>query len=67
LTCLAGLFDVTVMFDVPADTLRARLEARWTRLGLTPDQITTKIEGNDLPNGDTVRQRSVAADYVVKG
>jgi pantothenate kinase len=62
---LRPMFDVTVMVEVPEHVLRARLRGRWDRLGLSEDEITVKLEENDLPNGRLVRSGSVAADYRV--
>ncbi|MDZ7872563.1 MAG: nucleoside/nucleotide kinase family protein [Rhizobium sp.] len=60
---LADLFDLTVMVAPPIDELERRLVARWTHYGLTPAQIEAKVEGNDLPNGRLVIERSAAADF----
>jgi pantothenate kinase len=61
---LRGFFDVTVMIELPEEALRARLRERWVGYGLSPYQITAKLEDNDLPNGRLVRDFSIAADYV---
>ncbi|WP_439570105.1 nucleoside/nucleotide kinase family protein [Roseovarius mucosus] len=63
---LHPLFDLTVRLDVPEHILRARLTQRWQRLGLAPDEVTAKVEGNDLPNGRFVRDASVATDIVIR-
>jgi pantothenate kinase len=63
---LRPVFDMTVMVDVPEHVLRARLRGRWERLGLTEDEITEKLEENDLPNGRWVRDGSVRADHVIR-
>lgn len=63
---LRPVFDMTVMVDVPEHVLRARLRGRWERLGLTEDEITEKLEENDLPNGRWVRDGSVPADHVIR-
>ncbi|KPF59369.1 nucleoside triphosphate hydrolase [Rhizobium sp. AAP116] len=60
---LADLFDLTVMVAPPISELERRLVARWTHYGLTPAQIEAKVEGNDLPNGRLVIERSAAADF----
>ena len=62
---LAPLFDATVMIDVPEAVLADRLRARWVHYDLTEDEIAQKLEGNDLPNGRTVRDASRPADYVL--
>jgi pantothenate kinase len=63
---LRGMFDVTVMVEVPEPVLRSRLRGRWQRLGLTEAEIEVKLEENDLPNGRWVRDGSVAADHVIR-
>lgn len=64
---LQGMFDLTVALDVPEETLRARLVARWEGYGLTPAQITAKLEDNDMPNGRLVRLASANADLILHG
>jgi len=64
---LAGHFDVSVMIDVSESVLRERLAQRWNGYGLTPEEITRKLEENDLPNGRTVALKSRPADYVISG
>lgn len=63
---LAESFDVTVMVDVPAEVLRARLTRRWRRHHLSPDEIRAKLEENDLPNGLIVRAESAPADFRIR-
>ncbi len=60
---LRPMFDVTVIIDVPEGMLRSRLIGRWQRLGLTPPEITAKLQDNDLPNGRLIRDDSAPADY----
>lgn len=60
---LADLFDLTVMVAPPIEELERRLIARWVHCGLTPAQIEAKVEGNDLPNGRLVLERSREADF----
>ncbi|PTV94280.1 pantothenate kinase [Rhodobacter aestuarii] len=61
---LHPLFDRTVMIEVAEDELRRRLRGRWVGYGLTEAEIDHKLDGNDIPNGHTVRDRSIAADLV---
>lgn len=63
---LRPLFDLTVMVDVPEAVLRQRLTARWQHYALSPEQITEKLEENDLPNGRLIREESAAADYSLR-
>jgi pantothenate kinase len=62
---LHALYDVTVALDVPEAELRRRLVARWRGYGYAEDQITAKVEGNDLPNGRFVRESSKPADFIL--
>lgn len=59
---LDGLFDFTVMVDVPTEILRQRLEARWRHFGLSEAEVRRKVDTNDLPNGITVIEESRPAD-----
>jgi len=62
---LRDMFDVTIMIDLPEETLRQRLVARWQAYGLSPDVIAVKVEGNDIPNGRLVRDASAPADFAL--
>lgn len=58
---LAGLWDLSVMLDVPDDELRRRLTARWQGLGRSPAEVLSHLE-NDLGNAQTVAGQSLPAD-----
>ncbi|MHA1189588.1 MAG: P-loop NTPase fold protein [Alphaproteobacteria bacterium] len=62
---LHPLFDVTVMLQAPEPVLRQRLTERWQGQDLSPDQISQKVEANDLANATTVIEQSRAADFAV--
>lgn len=62
---LAPSFDLTVSLDIPVEVLRERLYARWRYHGLSDADIPSKVEGNDIPNGLTVINRSRSADIVL--
>lgn len=62
---LRSLFDVTVFIDVPEETLRERLTDRWTSYRLSPEELRTKLEDNDLPNARLVIAESGEADFCV--
>lgn len=64
---LRAHFDATVMIDVPEAELKRRLRGRWIDHGLTPPEIDTKLEDNDLPNGRVVTGESMAPDYLLQG
>lgn len=59
---LATLFDFSIMLLPSEDVLEDRLLQRWLELGLEPAAAQAKVEGNDLPNGRLVRDRSRKAD-----
>lgn len=63
---VAAQFDLRIFIDVPEPVLRARLERRWRDLGLAPAAVAAKVEGNDLPNGRTLRAAAGRADFVLK-
>lgn len=58
-------YNYTAFIDVPIDELERRLRERWQGYGMTEDEITEKLESNDLPNARTVVEESVLADYNV--
>ena len=62
---LRRLFDTTVAVVVQQDELRQRLTNRWQSYGLLPEEIESKVETNDLPNGRFVTFNSVPADFVL--
>jgi len=64
---LSTLFDTTIMIAVPEEILRQRLVARWQGSGIPPDEITAKVEANDLPNGRLVVSDSVQAEFISTG
>ena len=63
---LRALFDVTAAVVVQEEALRQRLTDRWRSYGLPPEEIETKVEGNDLPNGRFVTSNSVPADFILR-
>jgi pantothenate kinase len=62
---LANLFDVTVMVTVPEEVLRERLAERWRSYELPAEQVTAKVEENDLPNGRLVVAHSIESEFVI--
>jgi pantothenate kinase len=60
---LRRLFDITVFLKVDKDELRRRLLLRWQNL--SPAELLAKMEGNDMPNVETVLNESAAADFVL--
>ncbi|MDP2061671.1 MAG: nucleoside/nucleotide kinase family protein [Phaeovulum sp.] len=60
---LRDLFELTVMIETSEADLNARLTRRWQDLGLAPEAIAAKVEGNDLPNGRRVIGQSARADF----
>ena len=64
---LVASFDTTIMITADMAVLRRRLELRWKEVSLTPSQISSKIEGNDLANAKLVLDCSRAPEFVVVG
>jgi pantothenate kinase len=62
---LRPLFDYAIMLAPPFEELERRLTARWHYYGLTGEALTTKLQGNDLPNVRLVLSESAGADLVL--
>ncbi|MEM6762696.1 MAG: nucleoside/nucleotide kinase family protein [Pseudomonadota bacterium] len=62
---LKPLFGTTVLVKVDEDELARRLRHRWEMLGLTPAQVDTKLNDNDLPNGRRVMSNAQTPDIIV--
>lgn len=60
---LRRFFDMTVFLQVERAELHRRLLLRWQ--DLSPAELALKIEGNDLPNADTVLNESYLADFTL--
>ena len=54
--------DFSVFLDVPEETLRQRLTARWLGHGYEPEEAKEKTEANDLVNARPVVRTSVEPD-----
>ena len=63
---LAVYFDTTVMLKASRNTIEQRLRDRWIKNGLSNDEISSKLNGNDMPNVETVITLSNNADYFIK-
>lgn len=59
-------FDTTVMISADRETLRHRLTERWKDHNLAPEEITTKVDDNDMRNVDLVTSCSRPADWLVQ-
>lgn len=62
---LAQYFDITIFIAPSMATLEKRLTDRWVHYRLSPAQIATKLQDNDLPNGRLVLSASRPADITV--
>lgn len=62
---LSAHWDLSIMLDVSADQLEARLLDRWRQFGFADDEALAKARGNDLPNALRVRDNSLAADMTI--
>lgn len=63
---LRPYFDVTALLDVPPETIRQRLIARWQGFGLPEEEVLAKVEQNDLPNMEAVLQNSQKPQYLIE-
>lgn len=59
---LKQIFDVTIFVDVDVEVLRLRLQTRWLDAGLDAQEISRKVEENDLPNGLFIQSNSAEPD-----
>lgn len=64
-TRLSGCFDLTLFVGPPMDVLEKRLRERWVHFGLDEAAIAWKLNGNDLPNGRLVIEKSRPADISI--
>ncbi|OLP46604.1 nucleoside triphosphate hydrolase [Rhizobium oryziradicis] len=62
---LAPCFDLTLFVGPPLDVLEQRLRERWVHFGLDEAAIAWKLNGNDLPNGRLVIEKSRPANISV--
>lgn len=62
---LAPCFDLTLFVGPPLEVLEQRLRERWVHYGLDEAAIDWKLNGNDLPNGRLVIEKSRKADISV--
>ena len=58
-------FDTTVMISADPARLRQRLVDRWRGHNLSPSQITSKVEGNDMVNVTEVLTKSRPSRWLV--
>jgi pantothenate kinase len=62
---LAPMFDLTVLLIETEAELMRRLNARWVYYGLTAEEISAKMEGNEMPNVRLVLNNSRKADIIL--
>ena len=60
---LRDFWDVSVMLDVPVETLEARLTQRWLDQGMPRPEAEQRARENDLQNAETVLSRSFPATH----
>lgn len=66
-SALADYFDFSILIAPPAAVLQQRLAERWQGYGMDDAGVTAKLEGNDLPNGRLVLEKSRSADRTIHG
>jgi len=60
---LKRYFDLSAMIQCDEATLRARLMMRWRDLNYDDEEVTMKVEMNDIPNAKRVIRESHSADF----
>ncbi|MCF6445583.1 AAA family ATPase [Nereida sp. MMG025] len=63
---LHPLWDMTVQIDVPLSELSARLMQRWLSRNHSASEANARVQGNDLPNAQTVIAQSRPADLIYR-
>jgi pantothenate kinase len=63
---LFPLYSTTIMATASRSVLRDRLVERWVGLGMVPQDITIKIEENDMINLDLIMNESAPAEFRVE-
>ena len=63
---ISGLFNCSVMLDVPMSTLESRLIQRWLDHGHSPEEARAWALSNDIPNAQLVLSESISADLYYK-
>jgi len=62
---LKDCFDLTLSVGPSLNVLEQRLRDRWVHFGLDEAAIAWKLNGNDLPNGRLVIEKSRSADISI--
>lgn len=62
---LHTIWDIAFLVATPIEVLRDRLTQRWLDHGMAPDQARARAEHNDLPNAQTVLDRSIGFDLKI--
>ncbi len=63
---LRGMFDLSVMLDVPKGELARRLVRRWREHGLDEAAARQRAFDNDMANVGRVLETSIPADIVIR-
>ena len=63
---LNDYFNSRIMIHCEESILEKRLIERWKSFDLSQEQINQKVYKNDLPNGVSVIQNSIEADYYLE-
>ena len=62
---LSELWDFSVFVELEMEELRQRLMERWRGHGHSEADARARVEGNDLPNAETVRTERLPADMIL--
>ena len=62
---LDNYWDLAVFVQIDLDTIRNRLQQRWTVQGFSKEKATHWIESNDIPNAERVLKFKVPEDVTL--
>ena len=62
---LDDYWDLAVFVQIDLDTIRARLQQRWTVQGFSEEKAAHWIESNDIPNAERVLKCRVPEDVTL--
>ena len=62
---LSKYFSQSIFLKSRIATIMNRLHSRWVNLDYSDEEITSKLQENDIPNMETVMNMSLDADFII--